>query len=324
MRRDHVVDAHYAPLRVDRIRRAAVSWERSVFVSYRKKDAVYWTARRVQIPAGEATLTDGVLEIRARCGNRISEVAQDPILAEDPSEQELEDVEAPLNVAEAPGKDPTPGAPQGPLRSPSGHPAAAPRTPRETTPFPVFWSVVGPPLLSALGGPPGVPPGMPVPFSAPPSFEPPPERAPPPPFETAPDSAPPADLSSLPPAHPPVFPQHVTMVSPDDPPVLPPPPLAEPGVPEARPTPRPPGGSPAPDPPNANVFTPVPPGFENFEDAPPNTPSSPGTPPPGIEEPPPVATPEPGTFFLAIPVLLVWFLVRHRSLFPRSLARRKS
>ena len=66
------------------------------YVSYRKGDRIYWTSNKRPIPKGELVLSDGKNLARARCGNRLSLVAQEPRLeAGEPSDEFLNDVEAP-------------------------------------------------------------------------------------------------------------------------------------------------------------------------------------------------------------------------------------
>jgi len=106
VRTDKVVAAHYASFEVDKAHAVAVTKARAVHVSYRKGDKVYWTAKKVMLAEGETVLSDGRSEIRGRCGNRISDVAQLPVEAAAPSEEELDSsVEAapdgPVNVAYA-------------------------------------------------------------------------------------------------------------------------------------------------------------------------------------------------------------------------------
>lgn len=87
---DKVVAKHYAAFDASKATVETVGKPRAVYVSYRKGDQVYWTARKLQLAAGETVLTDGRSEIRTRCGNRISDVPQLPVEAKGPSEEELD------------------------------------------------------------------------------------------------------------------------------------------------------------------------------------------------------------------------------------------
>ena len=104
--RDEIVRAHYAGINTPKLQLVS-SPGRQMYVSYRAKDRVYWTSKRVSVPAGEVILTDGTESIRARCGNRLSETPQMPTATsdptstdEEPSEQEL-DRTVPTERAEA-------------------------------------------------------------------------------------------------------------------------------------------------------------------------------------------------------------------------------
>jgi hypothetical protein len=87
---DKVVAAHYAAFEASRATVKTVAAPRGVYVSYRKGDKVYWTAKKLQLAQGETVLSDGQNEIRTRCGNRISDVPRLPVEVKGPSEEELD------------------------------------------------------------------------------------------------------------------------------------------------------------------------------------------------------------------------------------------
>jgi hypothetical protein len=87
---DKVVAEHYAAFEAGKATVRTVDKPRAVYVSYRKGDKVFWTARKLQLAEGETLLSDGQSEIRTRCGNRISDVPQLPVEAKGPSEEELD------------------------------------------------------------------------------------------------------------------------------------------------------------------------------------------------------------------------------------------
>jgi hypothetical protein len=87
---DKVVAAHYAAFEASKATVKTVAAPRGVYVSYRKGDKVYWTAKKLQLAQGETVLSDGQNEIRTRCGNRISDVPRLPVEAKGPSEEELD------------------------------------------------------------------------------------------------------------------------------------------------------------------------------------------------------------------------------------------
>ena len=88
--RDQVVAAHYRNLSPDRMRVERLPEERRAYVSYRMGDRIYWTKEKVTLPAGEPILTDGVTQIRARCGNCIAFEPQLPTSDEEPDAVEFE------------------------------------------------------------------------------------------------------------------------------------------------------------------------------------------------------------------------------------------
>jgi hypothetical protein len=90
VRSDKVVASHYASFDVSRAHEVSVAKPRAVHVSYRKGDMVYWTAKKVMLREGETLLSDGKNEMRTRCANRISDVAQFPVEAHAPSAELLD------------------------------------------------------------------------------------------------------------------------------------------------------------------------------------------------------------------------------------------
>ncbi len=91
--RDPVVNAHYSNFKVRLARTIKSEQARYVHVSYRLRDRIYWTAKTVKIPKGEALITDGKEYARTRCGNQISEEPRKPVSAEEPP---IEMLEAPM------------------------------------------------------------------------------------------------------------------------------------------------------------------------------------------------------------------------------------
>jgi hypothetical protein len=87
---DKVVAVHYATFDAARATVETVGKARAVYVSYRKGDKVFWTAKKLHLAEGETLLSDGQNEIRGRCGNRISDTPRQPVEAKGPSEEELD------------------------------------------------------------------------------------------------------------------------------------------------------------------------------------------------------------------------------------------
>jgi len=85
MSNDRVVADHYAEFAVSQARMVKMEVAKNVYVSYRIRDKVFWTAKAIKIPQGEALITDGRDYARARCGNRISVLPQAPVSEEEPA-----------------------------------------------------------------------------------------------------------------------------------------------------------------------------------------------------------------------------------------------
>lgn len=92
VRKDKVVAQHYAAFDITKIHNKTVKKARSVYVSYRKGDNIYWTKTKVKLALGETILSDGSLESRARCANRISDTPQFPVELKGPTSEELDTV----------------------------------------------------------------------------------------------------------------------------------------------------------------------------------------------------------------------------------------
>ncbi len=73
---DSVVALHYAGFDFSRAHLVRLLGERSVYLSYRIGNRVYWTRHRVKLHKGETLLTDGKMTARARCANRVEEQPQ--------------------------------------------------------------------------------------------------------------------------------------------------------------------------------------------------------------------------------------------------------
>ncbi len=84
LHQDPVAAAHYRDFHAESARVIRLPNERQVYVSYRLGDRVYWSRHRITLHAGEAVLTDGVNLVRTRCGNRISETANEPTAPGEP------------------------------------------------------------------------------------------------------------------------------------------------------------------------------------------------------------------------------------------------
>ncbi|MBV8451644.1 MAG: hypothetical protein JOZ29_05150, partial [Deltaproteobacteria bacterium] len=81
MRKDPTVRAHYAGFNVKQSRLVRLTEDHYSYVSYRLKNQIFWTRKRLKLPKGEALLTDGKKYVRCRCGNQISDSPQ-PVTSE--------------------------------------------------------------------------------------------------------------------------------------------------------------------------------------------------------------------------------------------------
>src|SRR5688572_1622 len=96
---DRVVAEHYREIALDAVRTETVTEPRLVYMSYRKGGEIYWAKHKVALPAGETILTDGVTEIRARCGNCISTTPMGPTSEQEPELIAFEETTAPVDPA---------------------------------------------------------------------------------------------------------------------------------------------------------------------------------------------------------------------------------
>ncbi len=88
--RDYVVRQHYAHFDYSHARLVRATEAREVYLSYRIRDSVFWTRRRVRLHVGELLLTDGKITARARCGNQVSDAAKPEVSNEEPAEDVLD------------------------------------------------------------------------------------------------------------------------------------------------------------------------------------------------------------------------------------------
>jgi hypothetical protein len=100
---DPIVSAHYGELQIANLRVIRLDRARSLHVSYRIGDRIYWTKGRMELAKGETVITDGVLMARTRCGNLAADVIpggdQPATLLVEPT---METLDTPMN---SPGAD---------------------------------------------------------------------------------------------------------------------------------------------------------------------------------------------------------------------------
>lgn len=116
--RDSVVRRHYSHFDFGHAKLVRLPETREVFLSYRIRDTVFWTRKRVRLQPGELLLTDGNITARARCGNQVSDTAKPEVSDEEPEEDVLDQ---PVLVASAPSAPMRPvlGAPELPIGQPN-------------------------------------------------------------------------------------------------------------------------------------------------------------------------------------------------------------
>lgn len=87
---DPLVALHYAGFDFGNARVVRLKHPRLVYLSYRRKDKIFWTKRQVKLCEGEKVLTDGKMMARTRCANRVSAAPQRAISAQEPAAAELD------------------------------------------------------------------------------------------------------------------------------------------------------------------------------------------------------------------------------------------
>jgi PEP-CTERM motif len=139
--RDWVVRRHYAHFDYGHARLERVTEAREVYLSYRVRDSVFWTRRRIRLHLGELLLTDGKITARARCGNQISDNAKPEVSDEEPDEDILDQ---PVTGIES-----APSLPIRPLLA-AELPSGAPIAPKLLAGFFFPYVPVGVPIPSGL------------------------------------------------------------------------------------------------------------------------------------------------------------------------------
>jgi hypothetical protein len=88
--RDYVVARHFAHFNYHRAHLVRSSERRAVFLSYRLRNQIFWTRKKVNLQPGEWLLTDDSVTARTRCGNQISETPKSEVSEEEPAEDVLD------------------------------------------------------------------------------------------------------------------------------------------------------------------------------------------------------------------------------------------
>lgn len=87
---DRAVSRHFANFDYNHARLIRLTEPREMYVSYRIRDTVFWTQKRIRLQPGELLLTDGKITARAKCGNQVSDTAKPEVSNEEPEEDVLD------------------------------------------------------------------------------------------------------------------------------------------------------------------------------------------------------------------------------------------
>jgi hypothetical protein len=90
-----VVAEHYRSVSLGSVRTELVPEDRLAYVSYRIGNKIYWTKNKVHLKKGEMILTDGLTQVRARCGNCISMQPMAPTSEAEPDAVQTDALMAP-------------------------------------------------------------------------------------------------------------------------------------------------------------------------------------------------------------------------------------
>ena len=122
--RDRFAKVHYANFDAANAYIVHVKAPRSVHVSYRMGDDIYWTKKKLQLKTGETLLTDGKSFVRTRCGNRIADTPQSKVSDREPAPEEFDMAIAPprgASLNRTPKSTNDAGSHTAPFNGPSPH-----------------------------------------------------------------------------------------------------------------------------------------------------------------------------------------------------------
>lgn len=88
---DPVVAAHYAGFDYEHARVVRLELAKTVYVSYRIGNHIYWTRHRINLHKGEKLITDGKMTARTRCANRVEELPKQAAAKTEPPVQQFEE-----------------------------------------------------------------------------------------------------------------------------------------------------------------------------------------------------------------------------------------
>jgi hypothetical protein len=148
---DPVVAAHYRGFDYDHARVVRLVLARTVYVSYRIGNKVYWTRHRVTLRKGETVITDGKITARSRCANRVEELPQQATSSSEPPVAKFEEPVHP-STGTAVANPPVPF--ESALNGRPGVPGLGPAPPLTVyDPFGAEpWTPIAPPPLPGVCG----------------------------------------------------------------------------------------------------------------------------------------------------------------------------
>jgi hypothetical protein len=88
---DPVVAAHYAGFDYNHAQVVRLTLARTVYMSYRIGNNIYWMRRRITLHKGEKLITDGRMTARGRCANRVEPTAQQPAAPAEPAPEKFDE-----------------------------------------------------------------------------------------------------------------------------------------------------------------------------------------------------------------------------------------
>jgi PEP-CTERM motif len=88
---DPIVAAHYAGFDYNHAQVVRLTLARTVYMSYRIGNHIYWMRRRITLHKGEKVITDGRMTARGRCGNRVEPTAQQPASPAEPAPEKFDE-----------------------------------------------------------------------------------------------------------------------------------------------------------------------------------------------------------------------------------------
>lgn len=95
MGNDPTVAQHYAGFRLAAAHVVSLDKDFQAYVSYRIGEQIFWTKKPVTLHKNETVITDGTMEARTRCGNRVSATPQLPLSVQEPAPEALEAAQIP-------------------------------------------------------------------------------------------------------------------------------------------------------------------------------------------------------------------------------------